>query len=76
LSADGALNRLLEVNEHYVKDKSLQHNFAAKKQLVIKTGKERLGEKASDNQRVKICKVPVEKRGSKLRLDKCRPTKR
>jgi hypothetical protein len=45
-------------------------------QKVIKTAKERLGEKASDNQRINNCKVPIEKRGSKPRPDKCRRVKR
>ena len=36
-----------------------------------KTGKERLGEKASDEQRVNDCHVPVEKRGSKKRPVEC-----
>lgn len=37
----------------------------------IMTAKERLGKKASDKQRVNNCKVPVEKRGTKPRPDKC-----
>lgn len=45
-------------------------------QKVVKTGKERLGKKASDNQRVNNCKVPVEKRGSKPRPDQCHRLKR
>jgi hypothetical protein len=36
-----------------------------------KTLKERLGDKASDEQRVNNCKVPVEQRGSKPRPDRC-----
>lgn len=40
-------------------------------QKVVKTAKERLGKKASDEQRVNNCKVPVEQRGSKQRPDKC-----
>jgi hypothetical protein len=35
------------------------------------TLKERLGDKASDEQRVDNCKVPVERRGSKVRPDAC-----
>jgi hypothetical protein len=35
------------------------------------TLKERLGDKASDEQRVDNCKVPVERRGTKVRPDKC-----
>ncbi len=38
---------------------------------VVKTAKERLGKKASDEQRVNNCKVPFEKRGSKKRPDQC-----
>ena len=40
-------------------------------QKVIMTAKEKLGKKASDNQRVNKCKVPVEMRGTKPRSDKC-----
>jgi hypothetical protein len=36
-----------------------------------KTLKERLGDKASDEQRVNNCKVPVDQRGSKSRPDRC-----
>ena len=36
-----------------------------------RTGKERLGGKASDEQRVDNCKVPVEVRGAKPRPDDC-----
>jgi hypothetical protein len=36
-----------------------------------KTLKERLGDKASDEQRINNCKVPVEQRGSKPRPDHC-----
>jgi hypothetical protein len=35
------------------------------------TLKERLGDKASDEQRVDNCKVPVEHRGTKVRPDGC-----
>lgn len=37
-----------------------------------RTAKERLGGKASDEQRVDNCKVPLEQRGSKPRPDDCR----
>ncbi len=37
----------------------------------VKTGKERLGGKASDEQRVDNCKVPPERRGPKPRPDSC-----
>ena len=36
-----------------------------------RTGKERLGGKASDEQRVDNCKVPLELRGAKPRPDQC-----
>ena len=36
-----------------------------------KTLKERLGDKASDDQRADNCKVPVAERGSKARPDDC-----
>ena len=35
------------------------------------TLKERLGDKASDEQRVDNCKVPVERRGTRIRPDGC-----
>jgi hypothetical protein len=35
------------------------------------TGKERLGRKWMDEQRIDNCKVPVSKRGSKPRVDTC-----
>jgi hypothetical protein len=37
----------------------------------VLTGKERLGEKWSDEQRVDNCHVPVDKRGAKPRPDAC-----
>ena len=38
-----------------------------------KTLKERLGDKASDEQRVDNCKVPPDQRGTKVRPDTCAP---
>ena len=35
------------------------------------TGKERLGRKWMDEQRMDNCKVPINKRGNKPRLDTC-----
>lgn len=40
----------------------------------VLTGKERLGEKWQDEQRVDNCKVPPDKRGPKPRPDSCRGT--
>jgi hypothetical protein len=37
----------------------------------VKTGKERLSSKASDEQRVDNCKVPPELRGTAVRSDAC-----
>ena len=37
----------------------------------VKTGKERLSSKASDEQRVDNCKVPQELRGTTVRSDTC-----
>ena len=37
----------------------------------VKTGKERLSSKASDEQRVDNCKVPLELRGTAVRSDSC-----
>ena len=36
-----------------------------------RTAKERLGVKASDEQRIDNCKVPLDRRGSKPRPDEC-----
>ena len=38
----------------------------------IRTGKERLGGKASDEQRMDNCKVPPDRRGATPRPDACR----
>ena len=38
------------------------------------TGKERLGDKWTDEQRVDNCKVPPDKRGATPRSDTCAPT--
>jgi len=45
-------------------------NVAAPAPKVL-TGKERLGEKWTDEQRIDNCKVPVDKRGTKPRPDSC-----
>jgi hypothetical protein len=37
----------------------------------VRTAKERLGSKASDEQRVDNCKVPLDRRGPKQRPDQC-----
>jgi hypothetical protein len=37
----------------------------------VLTGKERLGRKWMDDQRIDNCKVPIDKRGTKPRLDTC-----
>ena len=37
----------------------------------VLTGKERLGRKWMDEQRIDNCKVPIDKRGTKARLDTC-----
>jgi hypothetical protein len=39
----------------------------------VRTGKERLGNKWSDEQRLDNCKVPPDKRGTKARPDTCPP---
>jgi hypothetical protein len=38
----------------------------------VQTLKERLGDKTSDEQRVDNCKVPVERRGPKVRPEGCK----
>jgi predicted lipoprotein with Yx(FWY)xxD motif len=40
-------------------------------QSAVKTGKERLGDKASDEQRVDNCKVPPDRRGKTARSASC-----
>ena len=47
------------------------HVSAASVQAAVKTGKERLGDKASDEQRVDNCKVPRERWGKTARSASC-----
>jgi len=49
-------------------DAQLQRGIAM---AAAATGKERLGDKASDNQRVNDCRVPPEKRGPIRRPTEC-----
>jgi hypothetical protein len=42
--------------------------------LGLRTAKERLGEKWTDEQRIDNCKVPLDKRGPKVRPDTCLST--
>jgi hypothetical protein len=44
---------------------------AAQAPAPVKTGKERLSDKASDEQRVDNCNVPRDRRGTKVRPDDC-----
>ena len=44
---------------------------AAAAQSAVKTGKERLGDKANDEQRVDNCKVPPERWGKTARPSSC-----
>jgi hypothetical protein len=46
-------------------------NIAAQAPRSGLTGKERLGPKWTDEQRIDNCHVPFDKRGSKLRPDNC-----
>jgi hypothetical protein len=46
---------------------------AASAQWAVKTGKERLGDKASDEQRVDNCKVPPDRWGKTARSASCAP---
>ena len=46
-------------------------NGVAGAQSAVKTGKERLGEKANDEQRVDNCKVPPERWGNTPRSPSC-----
>jgi hypothetical protein len=45
---------------------------SAEASRVVQTLKERLGDKTSDEQRVDNCKVPVERRGPKVRPEGCK----
>jgi len=47
------------------------HQEDEARQLQTRTGKERLGGKATDEQRVDNCKVPLDLRGSTPRPDDC-----
>lgn len=47
---------------------------AEKPEVVIKSLKEKLSDKASDEQRVDNCRVPLDRRGSKPRPD-CPPSR-
>ena len=52
--------------------KSVQTQMIAPIQAPVPlTGKERLGRKWTDEQRVDNCKVPIDKRGSKTRAASC-----
>jgi hypothetical protein len=44
---------------------------SAQRPVPVKTGKERLSDKSSDEQRVDNCKVPPERQGAKVRDDSC-----
>jgi hypothetical protein len=50
---------------------TLRANGEASHVQPIRTAKERLGRKASDEQRVDNCKVPLDLRGPKPRPDEC-----
>ena len=52
-------------------DAQLQPKVLADATAPAATAKERLGDKASDNQRVNDCKVPPEKRGPVKRPTEC-----
>ena len=48
-----------------------QGQSPAAKSSTVLTGKERLGRKWMDEQRIDNCKVPIDKRGTKPRLNNC-----
>ena len=50
---------------------TLRANAEASQAQPVRTAKERLGSKASDEQRVDNCKVPPDLRGPKPRPDEC-----
>jgi hypothetical protein len=47
------------------------HTAKGPETSLISRGKERLGRKWMDEQRIDNCKVPIDKRGTKPRLDTC-----
>jgi hypothetical protein len=49
-------------------------NAASSNRPAVLTGKERLGKKWMDEQRIDNCKVPIDKRGSKPRPNTCPQT--
>jgi hypothetical protein len=50
--------------------------MASSAQSAVKTGKERLGDKGTDEQRVDNCKVPPEHWGKKARSTACTHSER
>ena len=56
---------------HAVKSFAGVFDFTVTRAEPVRTGKERLGGKASDEQRVDDCNVPIELRGSKPRPNDC-----
>jgi hypothetical protein len=70
LTATGAAPRQESVQETV--QESIREGIAGQAQTQpTRTGKERLGGKASDPQRVDNCKVPLDQRGSTPRPDDC-----
>jgi hypothetical protein len=55
----------------YTQDNAPSRSASTQAASPVKTGKERLGGKASDEQRVDNCNVPPESRGAKIRPDEC-----
>jgi hypothetical protein len=55
----------------YTQDNAPSQSASTQAASPVKTGKERLGGKASDEQRVDNCNVPPESRGAKVRPDEC-----
>lgn len=55
----------------FAEDRKLDPTTAPAPAPTIRTGKERLGPKWSDEQRIDNCKVPFDKRGSKPRPSAC-----
>lgn len=72
LALTGGLAVLLATGSH-AQETAPAAAPAIEAESAVKTGKERLSDKASDEQRVDNCKVPPERQGTTPRPAACRP---
>jgi hypothetical protein len=73
IGATAFLVALAEGQTDSVRERALDPDQVIQRQEESKvlTGKERLGNKSMDEQRVDNCKVPIDRRGTKPRPDTC-----